>query len=60
MARDHARTYVAVWKDPDWRKLTQAAQHTYWMLTSNPAISYCGVLDFVPGRFIELASDLPD
>jgi hypothetical protein len=60
MARDHARTYVAVWKDPDWRKLTQEAQHIYWMLTSSPDISYCGVLDFIPGRFVDLASNLTE
>lgn len=58
MPRDHARTYTAIWDDPDWRKLNQSAQHVYWMLTSNKDISYCGVLPFVAGRFIDHCSDL--
>lgn len=61
MARDrHARIYSAIWADADWRKLDQPAQHTYWMLTSHPDLSYCGVLDFIPGRLTDCASGLTD
>lgn len=60
MPRDHARTYTAIWDDPDWRKLDQAAQHTYWMLTSNKDISYCGSLDFVPGRYVDQSFGLTE
>lgn len=60
MARDHARFQTAVWHDPDWRHLPQGAQHTYWMLASHPDLSYCGVIDYLPGRWIELAADLTE
>lgn len=60
MPRDHARTYTAIWDDKDWRKLDQPAQHTYWMLTSNKDISYCGALDFIPGRFIDHTAGLTE
>lgn len=60
MARDHARIFTRIWVDPDWRKLDQAAQHTYWMLTSHPDLSYCGVLDYIPARLTECASGLTE
>lgn len=60
MARDHARVITAIWDDPDWRKLDQAAQHTYLMLASNKDISYCGVLAFVPGRFVDSVAGLTE
>lgn len=42
---------VAIWDDPDWCRLDVAAQHAYWLLMSSKGLSYCGVLDYVPGRF---------
>lgn len=60
MARDHARMQTARWNDPDWRRLTQAAQHTYDMLTSHPDLSYCGVLDYLPARWLDLSMDLTE
>lgn len=61
MARDHARFQTSIWKtDPDWPKLDQSAQHVYMMLTSHPDVSYCGVIDYLPGRWIELADGLTE
>ncbi len=60
MPRDHARTYTKVWDKPDWRKLDQSAQHIYWMLLSNKDITYCGLLDFVPGRFVDQCEGLTE
>src|SRR5690349_2529422 len=57
MARDHARFYVSIWGDPDFRALTCAAQRMYFVLTSQPRLTYCGVLDYLPGRFAKLAAD---
>jgi hypothetical protein len=51
---------TAVWSDPDHKRLTQNAQHTYWMLTSHPDLSYCGVIDYLPGRWLENAADLTE
>lgn len=58
MPRDHARVNVTIWTDPDFRKLPLVAQHLYFMLWTSPALSYCGVHDWRPGRLAALADDL--
>lgn len=58
MSRDYAAIYTSIWSDPDWRALTRHQQHCYWMLVSQPKLSPCGVLDYIPGRMANLASDL--
>lgn len=60
MARKHTLTYSSIWDDLDWRKLDQPAQHTYWMLASNKDISYCGLLDYVPARYVSGAAGLTE
>lgn len=57
MARDHARIQTRIWNDRDFRDLTRDAQHMYFTLTSQPALSYCGVMDWWPGRLAQLAKD---
>lgn len=57
MARDHARIQTRIWNDKDFRSLTCAGQHMYFTLTSQPALSYCGVMDWWPGRLAQLAND---
>lgn len=60
MARDHARIQTAIHKDGDWRKLDQGAQHIYWTLTSHPDVSYCGHIDYLPTRWVQLAAGLTE
>jgi hypothetical protein len=60
MARDHARIQTAVWDDFDWRKLDWSAQHTYWMLLAHKDVSYCGHIDYLPGRWVDLAGGLTE
>lgn len=60
MARDHARIYTSIWNDPTWRKLDQAAQHTYLMVLSQPRLSYCGTLDFFPSRLASQVAGLTE
>lgn len=60
MGRDHARMQTAMWDKGEWRKLAWSAQHTYWMLTSHKDLSYCGVIDYLPGRWVDLAGDLTE
>lgn len=60
MARDHARFQTAIHNDPDWRKLDANAQHTYWMLTLHPDLSYCGVIDYIPSRWTEFSTGLTE
>lgn len=58
MARDYAAIYTAIWADPHWRGLTPRLQHGYWLLLTQPRLSPCGVLDFIPRRFASLADGL--
>jgi hypothetical protein len=60
MARDHGRFLTASARDADWRRLDQPAQHIYWTLVFNPDLSYCGVIDYLPGRWTELAQGLTE
>lgn len=55
MARDHARIFVSIWSDPDFRALPVAAQHLYLMALSQPRLSYCGVMDYLPNRLAKLS-----
>lgn len=50
MARTHARINVELWQDEDFRDLPREAQHLYFILWTHPALSYCGVVDWRPGR----------
>ena len=60
MARDHARIHVAIWSDPDFRSLESSAQRMYLLLLSQPRLSYCGSLDYLPTRYAMLAPDEDD
>lgn len=60
MARDHGRFLTSATKDGDWRRLDQSAQHVYWTLLFHPDLSYCGVIDYLPGRWTELAGGLTE
>lgn len=57
MARDHARITVAIWADPEFRALDREAQRMYLLLLSQARLTYCGALDYMPGRLATLASD---
>ncbi len=57
MARDHARIQTAIWQNRDFRKLSRNAQHLYFVILSQPALSYCGVMDWWPGRLAAMSSD---
>ena len=60
MARDHARFQTAIHNDPDWRRLDALAQHAYWMLTTSKDLSYCGVIDYIPKRWVTFAAGLTE
>jgi hypothetical protein len=60
MARDHARFLTRIWGDADWRKLAGAEQRAYFMLTSDPALTYCGVVPLTVKRWAGQASDTPE
>lgn len=57
MARDHGRVFVSIWADPDFRKLDREAQRMYLLLVTQARLTYCGALDYMPGRLATLAAD---
>lgn len=57
MARDHARIQLAIWKDEDWRHLSRDAQHMYFLLLSQPTLSYCGHMDWWPNRLALMSAE---
>jgi hypothetical protein len=57
MARDHARIYVSIWSNEDFRNLPTTAQNMWFTILSQPRLSYCGVLDYLPTRLARLAKD---
>jgi hypothetical protein len=57
MARDHARIFVSIWTDPDFRRLERDAQRLYLLLASQANLTYCGSLDYIPARLTTLAAD---
>lgn len=50
MPREHAQVNIGIWEDPDFRALPPQAQHLYFVLWMDPGLSYCGVVDWRPGR----------
>ncbi|MBM4469842.1 hypothetical protein GS502_11010 [Rhodococcus hoagii] len=50
MAREHAPLRLDIMGDDDFRDLTPAAQHLYFLLLIDAKLSYCGVTDWRPKR----------
>lgn len=50
MAREHARVKLSIWEDEDFRGLSPAAQHLYFVLMTSPEMNYAGVSDWRPNR----------
>lgn len=59
MARSYAKLYGAIWRDPDWRALDAHAQRLYLLIVSQPEITNCGVVPYVPVRWSRMAADTP-
>lgn len=55
MAREHARVKLSIWEDDEFRALSPAAQHLYFVLLTSMKLDYCGVTDWRPGRIAKLA-----
>ncbi len=51
MTRNYAQMSCAMWRNEDFKLLTQAAQHTYFMLSTQPDISAAGVLSLNAKRW---------
>lgn len=59
MARSHGKVLAAIWVDPDWLRLTGAAQRLYILLLSQSTLTLAGSLDLRPKRWSQLCSDTP-
>lgn len=55
MARNYAKIHTTIWSDPDFKTLTPATQHAYFLLLSQPRLSMCGLLDYIPKRLAACA-----
>lgn len=60
MARDHARIRLDIWADEDFTNLSSSAQWLYLRLLSHAKLTYCGVIDWHPGRLAASAADLTE
>jgi len=45
MAREFAKIKASIWQDDDFRALPVEAQHLYFVVLTDPDLSYCGVAD---------------
>lgn len=50
MARKFAQFKLAMWGDDDFRDLSPAEQHLYFVAVTEPSVDHCGVGDWRPGR----------
>jgi hypothetical protein len=57
MARAYAKVLLSIWHDADFCALSVPAQRMFLLLISQPKLSNCGVIDYVPTRWTKLASD---
>lgn len=52
MAREYAKVKAGIWQDDDFRALPPHAQHLYFVILTDPKLSYCGVTDWRPKRLL--------
>lgn len=54
----YVRVVRSIWTDPEWLDLTSTEKLVYLQLISQPNVSKCGVLPFVPRRWAHMHPDL--
>lgn len=54
MARNYAQVRCSIWHDPDFAALSPGAQRMYLLILSQPKLSICGVVDYLPERWARL------
>ncbi|MDK8496841.1 hypothetical protein QP920_10345 [Corynebacterium marquesiae] len=53
--RKFAQIQIDIWNDTDFRNLTPAAQHLFFVLLSHPSLNHAGVGDWRPARLSGMA-----
>lgn len=56
MPREYAKVKAGIWQDDDFRALPFHAQHLYFVILTDPELSYAGVTDWRPKRLLPRAS----
>lgn len=56
MARKFASINMTIWQDDDFRALSPAAQHLYFVLLADPKLTYCGTGDWRPKHVAQKAA----
>jgi hypothetical protein len=57
VARTEGRIKCAIWRDPEFRQLSGAAQRAYLLVLSQPGMNYCGVIAYRPKPWAMLSSN---
>jgi hypothetical protein len=57
MARNYAQLQTGIWRDTDFCALPVLAQRLYLLLISQPDISMCGVVPYIPSRWHRTGPD---
>ncbi|MDI9901329.1 hypothetical protein QM716_15835 [Rhodococcus sp. IEGM 1409] len=58
MPSDYTRMNRDIWSSDEFLDLSQAAQHLYFALWTHPNLSFCGSVEWHPGRLATRAADL--
>ena len=57
MARDRANINTGIWTDDEFIDITRDEQWLYFLLMTDPKLSYAGVTDWRPGRITQRSSN---
>lgn len=57
MARSHARIHVSIWHNDDFRALSAESQRVYFLILSQPTLTWAGVAPYTPKRWARLAAN---
>lgn len=57
MAKKFAQIRPDIWNDDDFRALTFGAQHLYFLMLTDPELSWAGVTDWKPARIRQRAAE---
>lgn len=60
MPRKYARLMVTIWKDDDYKALGLELQGLYNALLAYPGISWCGIIDYIPKRLMQIDKKLTE
>lgn len=56
MAGPYTKAYSSIWSDRRLTSLPEPTQRLYWLMRTQPNLSWCGVIPFTPKRWATLSS----